>query len=145
MSKRGKVRLAITAALMCACVDLSPCEPGQMYEYNACYPVESPDGSAGGDAGAPMDAASAGDAGDAGDAGEQDAGPSDNFGMTCTMSSECVGASPHCVISPGNPDGYCTATGCNEDPKVCAEGWTCFDLAALGADQDISSFCRRPR
>lgn len=140
MWKRGKFPFAITALLVCACIDNSPCEPGQKYEYNACYPPTSMDASTASDSGAPTDA---GDDSDASDAAKVDAG--DNFGTTCTMSSQCVGASPYCVISPGNPDGYCTATGCNEEPKVCAEGWTCFDLAALGADQEISSFCRRPR
>src|SRR5687768_12151072 len=110
MWKRGKYPFAITALLVCACIDNSPCEPGQKYEYNACYPPAA-DASAGGDSGAPIDAGNDSDAGDAGP--QQDAG--DNFGMTCTVSSECVGASPYCVISPGNPDGYCTATGCNED------------------------------
>jgi hypothetical protein len=83
------------------------------------------------DAGAPFpggdDAACAGDA----------------FGATCTSDVDCTCAGAgYCALMPGQTAGYCTATGCKEDPSVCPSGWSCFDLSAFSPD--LPAFCMRP-
>jgi len=67
------------------------------------------------------------------------------FGTTCddsTTHSQCGCSTNYCAVSPGQSEGYCTITGCVEDPSVCPSGWSCFDLSSIVPGQP--SFCLQP-
>jgi hypothetical protein len=59
----------------------------------------------------------------------------DNAGCSCAEAN-------YCALMPGQTQGYCTATGCKDDPSVCPSGWSCFDLGAFGPD--LPSICMKP-
>jgi hypothetical protein len=77
----------------------------------------------------PVQGGSAGgtpDAGVAPGACEPDAG----FGASCTTDADCTCAeASFCGLMPGQTVGFCTATGCNEEPSVCPSDWSCFDIS----------------
>jgi hypothetical protein len=65
------------------------------------------------------------------------------FGSTCRNDNMCrCDAASFCAIQPGQTDGFCTATGCVEDPGVCPEDWSCFDVSMFQAG--APSFCLAP-
>jgi hypothetical protein len=91
------------------------------------------------------------DAGD-GDASATDAGGEctldpefeNGFQSPCTDDenhSECTCEADYCAIMPGATEGFCTVTGCVEDPDKCPDGYMCFDLSPFGVDL---SFCNPP-
>jgi hypothetical protein len=43
---------------------------------------------------------------------------------------------------PGQSSGYCIARGCEEDPGVCPQDWSCFDLAAF--QEGAPAICLAP-
>jgi hypothetical protein len=70
----------------------------------------------------------------ASDAGPACELPDNGFGAACTDAvehSECSCAADYCAVMPGQSEGYCTVTGCKDDPSVCPEDWSCFDLSAF--------------
>jgi len=68
------------------------------------------------------------------------------FGKSCKDgqgSSDCPCApASYCAVMPGQTEGYCTATGCKEDPSVCPSGWSCFDLSAFSPE--LKPICLKP-
>jgi len=80
-----------------------------------------------------------------GDAGAECSLPDDGFGAACSDAvehSECPCAADYCAVMPGQSEGYCTATGCNDDPSVCPEGWSCLDLS--GFQPGAPAICLAP-
>jgi hypothetical protein len=67
------------------------------------------------------------------------------FGRPCSDAQthrDCGCGADYCAIQPGQSSGYCTATGCTQDPTVCPANWGCFDLS--GFDPSAPSICRAP-
>ena len=93
---------------------------------------------------APAPAADAGSPSDQGDQGDQGgACGADAFGTACTSDADCsCEAAGYCALMPGQTSGYCTATGCTDDPSVCPSGWSCFDLSAFSSD--LPAICMKP-
>lgn len=114
---------AFAMGILTACDPSTHCDPGQIFQDNACYdpPPVQPDASATveGDGGAPVCA------------------PYEGFGESCTADWQCRCGLDSCNTFTGN---YCTHTGCLQDPSVCPEKWTCLDLTAMG----LGSACARP-
>jgi hypothetical protein len=109
--------------------------------------------------GPPLDAAT-GTNGDAGSAypGRDEAGAeggaaqctlagadSQGFGAPCSDTqahSDCPCAANYCSKSPFDTQGYCSMTGCKENPGLCPPGWSCFDVSAFAPGQP--SVCAKP-
>jgi hypothetical protein len=51
-----------------------------------------------------------------------------DFGAACTTKADCGGPTDYCTFSPTEP-AYCSASGCDADPSICPDGWTCFNVA----------------
>ena len=67
------------------------------------------------------------------------------FGNACSDNvnhSDCGCTTNYCAVMPGQSEGYCTITGCVENPSICPEGWSCFDLSVIVPGQP--SFCTKP-
>jgi hypothetical protein len=84
-------------------------------------------------------------------ASSQDAGASSDadslqcLGAMCTTSGKsdaCNCAADYCALMPGQTEGYCTRTGCKEDPSVCPADWSCLDLSQFLAGQP--AICIKP-
>jgi hypothetical protein len=111
--------LSLCLTLLAAgCID-EPCDPGQELIVGLCQRV-LPDGWVG-------------------DARVEDAGELDGaaevsvpFNSVCSGDAECGGATNFCAVVPGEAAGFCTHTGCVEDPAVCPQDMTCLDLAPYG-------------
>ena len=89
----------------------------------------------------PTEPAPAADAG--APAGEGGACAPDAFGAACTTDADCAcEAAGYCALMPGQTSGYCTATGCKDDPSVCPSGWSCFDLSAFSPT--LPAICMKP-
>lgn len=67
---------------------------------------------------------------------------SDSFGAKCGKSADCSAPADYCAVQPGQPEGYCTATGCKEDASLCPGGWGCFDASMF--QPGAPSFCSKP-
>lgn len=67
------------------------------------------------------------------------------LGSACddnTTHSQCGCSTDYCAVLPGQTEGYCTITGCAEDPGRCPSGWSCFDLSTIVPGEP--SFCLQP-
>jgi hypothetical protein len=67
------------------------------------------------------------------------------FGAPCndtTNHSDCPCAASYCSKSPFDAQGYCSVTGCKENPSLCPTGWTCFDVSLFAPGQP--AVCARP-
>ncbi len=53
------------------------------------------------------------------------------MGDPCTESADCKGATDYCIQenAPADPNGYCTISGCTDDPDNCPETYICIDLS----------------
>lgn len=72
-----------------------------------------------------------------------DAGPaSAEYGATCTTDASCAAPTSYCAKMPGASSGYCTRTGCKEDPSICPSGWGCFDSSRF--QPGGPAFCSKP-
>lgn len=72
-------------------------------------------------------------------------GDARGFGAPCndtTQHSDCPCAANYCSKSPFDAQGYCSVTGCKENPSVCPPGWSCFDVSMFAPGQP--SVCMRP-
>ena len=120
--------------LAVGCASDAECPDGYVLD-STCVPV-TPTSDAGGD----------GDGDDEPDAADADA--ADAMGAVCEAEpefeggfespcmdaqnhSECTCEADYCALMPGLPEGFCTVTGCVDDPDVCPAGWECFDLSAF--------------
>lgn len=140
------------------CASDAECPPG--FELNGvCVEVAGGAGGSGGTGGSAGDGDGDGDGDmddDAGPAGDGD-GDGDGGNNACALEpefeggfespctdavnhSECTCQADYCALMPGTEEGFCTVTGCLEDPGKCPDGWTCFDLSFL----DGLSFCNPP-
>jgi hypothetical protein len=101
------------------------------------------DAAASVDASPVMGEASAGEAGPA--MCSLAGGDAKGFGAPCNdtvMHTDCPCAANYCSKSPFDAQGYCSVTGCKENPGVCPAGWTCFDVSVFAAGQP--SVCAKP-
>jgi hypothetical protein len=90
------------------------CDPGYHLEHDICY-VDTASASAGA-AGAPS----------------CDDPSVSTFGAPCHSAVDCVCDSDFCPAPPGTV-GACTRSGCDKDPSVCPDGYSCVDLSGFGA------------
>ena len=116
-----------------ACEDDDPCDPGQVYQDGVCLGAQYTSSGTSGAAGASGDASTAGSAG-APSVGE--------FGTVCTDAEGCAEPAPYCAIQLGQTEGFCTMTGCIEQPTVCPGGWDCVDLSVFR--EDLPAICYPP-
>ena len=91
------------------------CDPGYELKNHLCYQAAAPSGAAGA-AGAPS----------------CDEPSISTFGGVCRSDTDCVCDSDFCAGIPGQ-EGLCTRTGCDTDPAVCPDGFSCMDLSGFGA------------
>jgi hypothetical protein len=68
-------------------------------------------------------------------------GDADGFGASCAADADCTCAADYCARMPGQTQGTCTVTGCTEDPALCPDGFSCFDLSAFSPE--LPSICTR--
>jgi hypothetical protein len=59
------------------------------------------------------------------------------WGDPCTGLEHCRCGLDLCAIQPGATCGFCTRSGCLQDPKICPQGWTCFDASAFQAGYSL--------
>ncbi|HXU80855.1 MAG TPA: hypothetical protein VN914_05625 [Polyangia bacterium] len=127
------------AALGFSCGKYESCDPGQVLQYNVCFPGLI-DGGGGGTAG--------GGAGGAGgattcrpanfpDAGDMCPDKAAGFGEPCAANSDCRCGKDLCAIMPGQSCGFCTRSNCLPDPSICPTGWSCFDASAFQAGYSL--------
>jgi len=72
-------------------------------------------------------------------------GDAQGFGAPCSdtvQHSDCPCAASYCSKSPFDSQGYCSITGCKEDPSLCPAGWSCLDISMFAPGQP--SVCTRP-
>ncbi len=72
-------------------------------------------------------------------------GDARGFGAPCNDTAthrDCSCAANYCSKSPFDTQGYCSITGCKENPAVCPTGWSCFDVSLVAPGQP--SVCMRP-
>ena len=88
-------------------------------------------------------AAPTADAGDPVSASKADCAPESGFGASCERDADCGCAeASYCARMPGQSTGNCIATGCLEDPSVCPQDWSCFDVSIFAPGQP--SICLAP-
>ncbi|MCC6215102.1 MAG: hypothetical protein IT376_09550 [Polyangiaceae bacterium] len=126
---------ALAAVGPAGCADTAECDPEQELVNGECLPRAA---GTGGAAGAAQDAG--GDSADGAASGDACVGPAVDFGASCAADGDCGCPASYCAIQPGGSTGYCTVTGCKEEPSLCTGGYTCLDLTAFGAP----SFCAPP-
>ena len=109
--------LLVLLAVCAGCDPSAPCDADQTYTGGICYAPDAPAPTA-------------------------DADPRfEHFGDVCTVTENCTAPAGFCAIQPGAPTGFCTATGCLEDPTVCPAHWGCYDLSMF---QPGLSICTQP-
>jgi hypothetical protein len=62
-------------------------------------------------------------------------GDAEGWGAPCKESVDCTCAANYCALQPGKAEGYCSKTGCKDDPSVCPGDWTCFDISMFAPGQ----------
>ena len=87
------------------------------------------------DAGRVVADASQGDAGQPGCTADD----SGALGDPCTTDADCGCPADYCVLAPGAGEGYCSVTGCVEDPELCPNGYACTDLSRFSPE--LPSVC----
>jgi hypothetical protein len=113
--------LAAAAAAMATTGGCTPphhCDPGQIDMGYACY--SPPDAGASDSGGGMVDVIPP----DSVMCTDQYTG----FGYACNAATDCPCGLDFCVIFGGQT--YCTKTGCQDDPSVCPQGYTCVDFGA---------------
>lgn len=117
---------ALAAFAGCTVSEEDACADDLIYEDGACRP--KPAGNAGSasssDGGAPPSDGGAPPS----DGGEPPASGEGTFGDTCEEHTDCGSPTDYCAKSPVAPP-YCTAAGCDGEPDICPEGWSCFDVS----------------
>ena len=136
--------LVLTSLTMLACSVDDPCDPGQTHRNGFCVAAPDQTGGAAGSSAETGGAPQGGEGGEAGAPGNSSPGgapASDGgkLGDECASDDACSPAAHYCAINPGDTVGYCTPTGCDEDPSVCpSDAWSCEDqYMAFG----YPSFC----
>lgn len=117
---RNLLVLALLAVGLAGCEFDQPCDKGQEYRAYVCYDVVP----------------------DAGPQADADPGVQSQLGATCAVPADCTNDTDYCAISPGDPTGYCTRTGCLADPTRCPDGWSCLDLAQFSPG--LPAICTAP-
>ena len=67
--------------------------------------------------------------------------PGAGFGAACESDASCTGAANYCAKMPGQSNGTCTVSGCKEQPSVCPNGFSCFDLSQFSVG--LPSICMK--
>lgn len=78
-------------------------------------------------------------------AGEVEIGtiePTTEFGAFCVEDANCESPVDTCFRPPGQTSGYCSASGCDIDPSICPENWSCLDLSIF--NPSLPHICQRP-
>ena len=129
--------LGAAASLQTACS--ASCPKGYTLKENVC--VLSVDSEV-------VDSGGTEDAGTTASGNDADVSPTEcadaTFGSACftaTAATDCGCDTGFCAAMPGQ-QGFCTHSGCLQDPPVCPSGWTCMDLSAYG--QQGLSICTPP-
>ncbi|MDX2023659.1 MAG: hypothetical protein SF187_25700 [Deltaproteobacteria bacterium] len=106
-----KAMVVIGVLLSFAACKPEPCDPGYELRDGVCWlPVP------------------------VGDAGTDTAAAGPTFGSSCSDGvghSDCASPANVCLIQPGQPTGFCSAVGCDQNPSLCPAGWACFDLSQI--------------
>jgi hypothetical protein len=144
--------LAWTALALGACVsDDEACDPGYELRDEVCRPIAAATGGssgAAGSAGLGGDAAGGvanggvaggGVAGGVATGGGGAGGGEAVWGAVCPDDDACEAPADYCVKAPGAAEGFCSATGCDENSEICPDGWSC-NTAYVGFG--APSFCQ---
>lgn len=65
-------------------------------------------------------------------------GDADGFGAPCddtVQHTDCPCRANYCSKSPFDSQGYCSITGCKEDPSLCPAGYRCLDISQFAPGQ----------
>jgi hypothetical protein len=121
-------------AAACTQSEADACGEGTVYRDGDCHPA--PASSAG------TSSMSDGGAGNEPGAGGASEASDPNFGVDCTASDECMGATDYCIPMSPFDTAYCSASGCDLDASICPSGWKCTDLSQFLTDAPWA--CSRP-
>jgi hypothetical protein len=138
--KLGRALLFVAAiagmALGFACGKYESCDPGQVLQFNVCFPSLAdggfPDAGAGGAPGGTCNPVVIPDGGAA-----MCTGPAPGFGDPCTSNDQCHCGKDLCAVIPGQTCGFCTLSNCMANPSICPTGWRCFDASAWQAGYSL--------
>jgi hypothetical protein len=138
-------RLALLLLTVGACHPSDRCDPGFHVEAAACVADDDASGDADGagddagmgdvDASAPMNGDGDGDAHAACEPGE---GDQSTFGSSCSSDADCSCPAPVCMPAPL---GYCSQVQCADDPDVCPDGFTCFEVPESLQEMGVTHLC----
>jgi hypothetical protein len=121
------------AGFALSCGHYESCDPGQVMQFNICLPglVDGgfPDLAPGDTCAPPVKP----DGGESEMCMDKKAG----FGEPCTANEQCRCGKDLCAIIPGQTCGFCTRSGCLQDPSICPQGWTCYDASAYQAGYSL--------
>jgi hypothetical protein len=134
--KEGLVKRAFLATIIAAagtllslsCGRYESCDPGQVMQFNVCFPglVDGGLPDVGGAAPATCRPPVIPDGGD-----DMCTDKTSGFGEPCSADSQCRCGKDLCAIIPGETCGFCTRSGCLADPSICPGGWMCYDASAF--------------
>jgi hypothetical protein len=100
-------RLVLLLVFLIACGDGSPCDGDQHYSHGLCFELlANPDAT-------------------------PPPTPYAHYGDGCADTTSCAAPTDWCYVQFGASIGYCTHTGCLDDPTLCPEGWRCQDLSVF--------------
>ena len=120
--------LALAAALL-SCGRYESCDPGQVLQFNVCFPALVDGGLPPADSGAGACRPSNLPVPDAGDDICTD--ETTGFGEACSDTAQCRCGKDLCAIIPGQTCGFCTRSNCMANPSICPAGWTCYDASSF--------------
>jgi hypothetical protein len=134
-SGRGRVKrllplLALlvggAAGFALSCGEYESCSPGEVLQFNICLPGLVDGGLP--DVGGMPNPECRPPA--APDGGAMCADKKAGFGDLCAANEQCQCGLDLCAIIPGQTCGFCTRSGCLQNPSICPPGWTCYDASA---------------
>jgi len=127
MNQPLRISMALSLACLSASCDES-CPPGYVLKNHACVVASSGGtGNAGGAGNSNIGGQDA-DADVAPDSGTTQPCTDATFNKACMSTADCGCDTDFCAASPGQ-QGFCSHTGCLQDPSVCPATWSCMDLS----------------
>jgi len=122
--------LAAAGALLLSCGRYESCDPGQVLQFNVCFPglVDGglPNADSGGDSTCRPASLPLPDAGN-----DICTDQTTGFGEPCSDTAQCRCGKDLCAIIPGQTCGFCTRSNCMANPGICPAGWTCYDASGF--------------
>ena len=118
------LRYAVSAALavVAACYLPDPCDEGQLYNRDRQTCRVSTSTTASGD-----------------DPNQEPVCDETQFGAACSIADDCTCDTDFCAVQPGQPEGFCTITGCLDAPEACGPGFFCLDITNISPE--VGSLC----